>query len=880
MVPTGPGLDTQTKKILEQIKEVSEVGEGQRGDPLLRYLKVQDLLDLGLAKLLSTRAKNIVSGGNLQPTIPVPNMSIPPAPTGFEVVGGLAHIFLQWDHPLQAYSNHSYTLIYRNTEDNIGNAVAIAQVAISGIWADLDVSYGTDYYYWIRFVSSSNIQGPFNSSVGTLGKVSEDPAELLARLQNKITESELFEDLNDRIDLVDGPPELSGSVAARVLAEAILRQSGDAAEASARNAAIASAISYMEEYADGDSASAILLNQLITAFGGNAAAALDFIVTEVDENSATASALTALISTINHPTTGLSTKSSITYVDEAVSDEAIARASAIAFLSAEIDDLDGEISSRATISYVDDAVADEASARASAITTLSSEVDGLTTAVQITASTVNGLSGSYSVKIDNNGLVTGFGLSSETVNGQTNSFFLVNADTFGIVNSGAAKTVTSLTRSSTTATAACTAHGFLVGDKVSISHIYEPGWNGVWTVASVPNANSFTFTVPGTLISPATSRVYISGKPVTSLTLTITTATATFPAAHGFIVGQIIDVTSASQTGWNGQWQVLSVPSSTVITFTVPGSLSTPATSLMRVAPQTIPFVVDAGKVVMDGAFIKNATINDAQVGTITVGKITGLDASFIQANIGTLYVDNIEGDVNKVYSVSSTASTALNSNAVYYTHTVTATVPTQTRERWPFVFAKLSLLRATGATASIRAAFFEQSNPGGASSWTVNAAGTTLGVSGLTRTVSDASSLPIAAPTNWSQLAAGRQIRIQYGGNLLIAELGSSTYNITGGGSGFNHTWEVDFVWAFRSGSPSANSQDIYIHTPANARYTMLGGSRFTPALVSGAVTDFSTFVLKLSKIQASTEYYFGISCNLASVTCEECILDFAMLR
>jgi hypothetical protein len=54
------------------------------------------------------------------------------------------------------------------------------------------------------------------------------------------------------------------------------------------------------------------------------------------------------------------------------------------------------------------------------------------------------------------------------------------------------------------------------------------------------------------------------------------------------------------------------------------------------------PFIVDTatGSVVMEGAFIKNATINDAQVGNINVTKITGITASFIIGKFTEAWID------------------------------------------------------------------------------------------------------------------------------------------------------------------------------------------------------------------------------------------------
>ncbi|MDY7537622.1 DUF1983 domain-containing protein [Undibacterium sp. 5I1] len=76
------------------------------------------------------------------------------------------------------------------------------------------------------------------------------------------------------------------------------------------------------------------------------------------------------------------------------------------------------------------------SAIATQINTVTSTLNGATTAIQQLSSSVNGLSGQYTVKIDNNGYVCGYGLASYTVNGQVVSEFIIRADTFGVVLPG------------------------------------------------------------------------------------------------------------------------------------------------------------------------------------------------------------------------------------------------------------------------------------------------------------------------------------------------------------------------------------------------------------------------------------------------------------
>ncbi len=69
------------------------------------------------------------------------------------------------------------------------------------------------------------------------------------------------------------------------------------------------------------------------------------------------------------------------------------------------------------------------------------------------------------------------------------------------------KSVTSITRSSNTATVTITSHGYAVGDTVVISGASESDYNGTYTVATVPDANTFTYTVANTPSTPASGTI-------------------------------------------------------------------------------------------------------------------------------------------------------------------------------------------------------------------------------------------------------------------------------------------------------------------------------------------------------------------------------------
>lgn len=71
---------------------------------------------------------------------------------------------------------------------------------------------------------------------------------------------------------------------------------------------------------------------------------------------------------------------------------------------------------------------------------------------------------------------------------------------------GAALSAT-ITRSGYTATVTATAHGLAVGDETLIAGASQNVYNGIQTVESVPTANTFTYTVDGTPVTPATGTI-------------------------------------------------------------------------------------------------------------------------------------------------------------------------------------------------------------------------------------------------------------------------------------------------------------------------------------------------------------------------------------
>lgn len=158
----------------------------------------------------------------------------PPAPTGVTATGAMTNILVEWDEA--AYPNHSYAEIWASGADDLGAAVMVGE-STATMFAHA-VGTGVTRYYWVRFVSTANVAGPFNAIAGVHGQTSNDPAWMLEVLTGQLSETQLVSELNTRIDLIDALPSVSGSVNARIAAETEARIAALAAEIEDRSVAI------------------------------------------------------------------------------------------------------------------------------------------------------------------------------------------------------------------------------------------------------------------------------------------------------------------------------------------------------------------------------------------------------------------------------------------------------------------------------------------------------------------------------------------------------------------------------------------------------------------------------------------------------------------
>ena len=161
------------------------------GSGLTGFASKQDLIDAGVL----TKDPS----GNIKPTADT-SMAIPPVPTGLTASGAMTIILLEWDDPRLAYSNHGYTEIWAAEVDNFSSAQLVGQS--SGVIFVHAVGEGSQRYYWIRFVSTAGVMGPYNAVGGTLGQTAQNPAYLLDAMSGILDEQPFF--------TVETPTEING----------------------------------------------------------------------------------------------------------------------------------------------------------------------------------------------------------------------------------------------------------------------------------------------------------------------------------------------------------------------------------------------------------------------------------------------------------------------------------------------------------------------------------------------------------------------------------------------------------------------------------------------------------------------------------------------
>lgn len=170
------------------------------------------------------------------------DLSPPPTPTGFTAVGGMGVVFFSVDEPTYTIGNgHAYTQVYAaeitTAQPNPTFANATPFGSFTATVGSVAAPSATQYRFWAKWVTKNG-----GISVTPAGPVDTETAIdiplVLDALEGQITESHLHNSLGSRIDLIDAPASIAGSVNARISDETTARIADVNQEAADRTAAV------------------------------------------------------------------------------------------------------------------------------------------------------------------------------------------------------------------------------------------------------------------------------------------------------------------------------------------------------------------------------------------------------------------------------------------------------------------------------------------------------------------------------------------------------------------------------------------------------------------------------------------------------------------
>lgn len=312
---------------------------------------------------------------------------IPDGVTGVVADGGIFQIALKWVNP-KAQDTKKIE-IWASLTNKRTDATKMTDLAYpTTTWRHLGLNVEVTVNYWLRVQDTSGNYSVWSPMVTST--TIKDPSQILAVLEGQITSSELFHTLATRIDLIDGPVDLPGSVAHLIKAEA-----------RARETALLQAMENVE---------AQIINE------SNTRQTADTAVTQQ---------YNLLLSKVNLNDTN--TTAAITY-------EAQTRASQISSVAYDLSLLTAaHNTTRAQITNETNARADAISGLTTAVSTMYTTVGNQTVALQEVSRTLDGVYAEKYIKLDIDGRISGWGIAGSTTTG---SDFIVRADRFGFALPG------------------------------------------------------------------------------------------------------------------------------------------------------------------------------------------------------------------------------------------------------------------------------------------------------------------------------------------------------------------------------------------------------------------------------------------------------------
>lgn len=217
---------------IEAIREAVQILIGTRGEALDRAITFRDIVRNadGSISIGGGTAGGTPGGGTIVINPPgageEPDLTPPPTPTGLVVTAGLSNIYVEWEVATYLMGHGpGQTNVYGCpwpetdlTPPTFSEAVLVGVAPHAMTLYTIETEPSTRWCVWIKFQTADGVESatPAGGANGAQATTSADIGALLDLLNGQITASQLHAALGARIDLIDGPASLPGSVAARV----------------------------------------------------------------------------------------------------------------------------------------------------------------------------------------------------------------------------------------------------------------------------------------------------------------------------------------------------------------------------------------------------------------------------------------------------------------------------------------------------------------------------------------------------------------------------------------------------------------------------------------------------------------------------------------
>ena len=323
-------------------------------------------------------------------------------------------------------------------------------------------------------------------------------------------------------------------------------------------------------------------------------------------------------------------------------------------------------------------------------------VSGAPTPVTITKATETGAT--VTITVGSNPFVTGnsvviAGIAPSGYNGtytvtkpsgNAGNTTFTYTDTTGLTSpatvTGATATIATpgATESGNTVTITTTASNtgkLTAGDTVSVVGVGLSGYNGNYTIATIPTSTTFTYTDPTSGLA-ASGAGTVGDTSITGASESGTTVTLNLTAAPSVPVGvgSSITVASVSPTTYNGTWMVTAVPTSTSLQYTDTNS---------GIAAGGAGSVTVAGTSCTASGPLGSKTLTALHAGTCTVTATQAGDADYNPGSVSKTYTitagtqSDTWSPAGGNISATSPTSVSVSTNSGLSPGTITSTTST-----------------------------------------------------------------------------------------------------------------------------------------------------------------------------------------------------------